>query len=52
METISSKGRWSEEADVLEKFMRRYKNRYDWPELMMRVLARQKVGRRIRTVRT
>ena len=35
---LKSKGRWSEETDALEKFMERYQDLRDWPELMMRVL--------------
>ena len=41
---LKSKGRWSEETDALEKFMERYQDLRDWPELMMRVLFRQKTA--------
>lgn len=41
---INSSGRWSEEADVLENMMKRWRNIADWPELMMRVLVRQKTS--------
>ena len=41
---ITSKSRWSEEADVLDSMMLRWSNIADWPELMIRVLVRHKTS--------